>query len=69
MYTGPWGQDFVKTVQREGGKVTIDDWSAIVSSGASPARRRSRAIGSSRPACRANAAYNILCRPSIWRRS
>ncbi len=25
MYTGPWGQDFVKIVQREGGKVTIDD--------------------------------------------
>jgi gamma-glutamyltranspeptidase / glutathione hydrolase len=25
MYIGPWGHDFVKTVQREGGKVTIDD--------------------------------------------
>jgi gamma-glutamyltranspeptidase / glutathione hydrolase len=25
MYTGPWGQDFVRTIQREGGKVTIED--------------------------------------------
>jgi gamma-glutamyltranspeptidase/glutathione hydrolase len=25
MYTGRWGQDFVRTVQREGGKVAIDD--------------------------------------------
>jgi gamma-glutamyltranspeptidase / glutathione hydrolase len=25
MYTGPWGQEFVKIVQREGGKVTLDD--------------------------------------------
>ena len=25
MYTGPWGQDYVKTIQREGGKATIDD--------------------------------------------
>ena len=25
MYTGRWGQDFVKTVQREGGRVAIDD--------------------------------------------
>ena len=25
MYTGLWGQDFVKTIQREGGKVTIED--------------------------------------------
>ena len=25
MYTGPWGHEFVKIVQREGGKVTIDD--------------------------------------------
>ncbi len=25
MYTGPWGQDFVRIVQREGGKATAED--------------------------------------------
>jgi gamma-glutamyltranspeptidase/glutathione hydrolase len=25
MYSGPWGQEFVKIVQREGGKATLDD--------------------------------------------
>ena len=25
MYTGQWGQDFVKIIQREGGKVTAED--------------------------------------------
>ena len=25
MYTGPWAQDFVRTVQRDGGKVTAED--------------------------------------------
>jgi len=25
MYTGPWSQEFVKIVKREGGKVTLDD--------------------------------------------
>lgn len=25
MYSGPWAQEFVKIVQREGGKVTLDD--------------------------------------------
>jgi gamma-glutamyltranspeptidase / glutathione hydrolase len=38
MYTGDWAQDFVQTIQREGGKVTLDDlgryrvvWSTPVS--------------------------------------
>jgi gamma-glutamyltranspeptidase/glutathione hydrolase len=28
MYTGPWGQEFVKIIQREGGKVTMADMAA-----------------------------------------
>ena len=28
MYTGPWGQKFVEAVQRDGGKITLDDMAA-----------------------------------------
>ena len=68
MYTGAWGQDFVKTVQREGGKVTIDDMEHYRVVWSEPLSTTFAAIGSTRPACRA-IPPTTSCRRSIWRKS
>ena len=60
MYTGAWGQDFVKTIQREGGKVTIADmerYRVVWSEPLSTTFAAHRVFTAGPPG---NAAYNIL---------
>ena len=60
MYTGAWGQDFVKTIQREGGKATIADmkqYRVVWSEPLSTTFAAHRVFTAGPPG---NAAYNIL---------
>jgi gamma-glutamyltranspeptidase/glutathione hydrolase len=60
MYSGAWGQEFVRTIQREGGKVTLDD---MASYGVMWSEPLSTTFGGNRvytAGLPSHAAYNIL---------